>query len=136
METADMVFEGGQNGSGPSVLVVEDNPYDRDICKMLIEKAGFSVLVARDGEEGVQMLSANIQSVRLAIVDSRMPKMDGLEAIDAMRKVKTNLHYVLCTGFDSDDAQELFGGLPQDVQLLTKPYKKDDLLNLVWKLTQ
>ena len=67
------------------ILVVEDEAAIRDIVVINLERAGFSVAEARDGEEA--MRKANSTAPDLAILDVMMPRMNGLELTKALRRV-------------------------------------------------
>jgi CheY-like chemotaxis protein len=61
------------------ILVVEDTEFFQKLYKDELEKAGFEVEIASDGEEGVAKMQASKPS--LVFMDIVMPKMDGMEAL-------------------------------------------------------
>ena len=71
------------SGKGLRVLLVEDNPVNQELAQHLLEKAGHSVVVAANGEEGVEQFDQGHFDVIL--MDMQMPVMDGLEATQAIR---------------------------------------------------
>lgn len=62
------------------ILLAEDNPVNQKLAKILIEKAGYSVTVARNGTEAVEMYTTEPESFDLIFMDIQMPRMDGIEA--------------------------------------------------------
>ncbi len=66
------------------VLYVEDHPAQRDILAQMLELNGFEVAVASDGVEGVEKARSWLPN--LILMDLRMPRMDGFEAIKAIRE--------------------------------------------------
>ena len=66
------------------ILYIEDHPAQRDIMAQMLELSGYEVAVASDGVEGVD--KARSWSPDLILMDLRMPRMDGFEAIRELRK--------------------------------------------------
>jgi type II secretory ATPase GspE/PulE/Tfp pilus assembly ATPase PilB-like protein/CheY-like chemotaxis protein len=69
-----------------SILIADDEPITRTLVKLLLERDGYSVLEAQNGEEGVELAVRHIPS--LIVMDLNMPKMDGYEAIARIRRVQ------------------------------------------------
>jgi CheY-like chemotaxis protein len=65
------------------ILYVEDHPAQRDIMAQMLELSGYQVAVACDGVEGVEQ--ARSWEPDLILIDLRMPRMDGFEAIEVLR---------------------------------------------------
>lgn len=72
------------------VLYIEDHPAQRDILAQMLELNGFEVAVASDGVEGVEKTRAWLPD--LILMDLRMPRMDGFEAIKIIRSEKETEH--------------------------------------------
>src|SRR5262245_60919098 len=73
---------GAQSPSG--ILVVDDDPDIRDSLALLLDDAGYRVHTAGDGLQALALLE-QIPRPALALVDLRMPVMDGVALIEAMR---------------------------------------------------
>ena len=69
----------------PKVLLVEDNEMNRDMLSRRLVRRGFDVLMAVDGEQGVEMAKAELPD--LILMDMSLPVLDGWEAT---RQVKSN----------------------------------------------
>jgi two-component system cell cycle response regulator DivK len=67
----------------PTVLVVEDNALNRKLIRDVLEHAGFTVLVAASGEEGVDVATRG--GLDLVLMDLRLPGIDGTEAMRRIR---------------------------------------------------
>jgi two-component system cell cycle response regulator DivK len=68
----------------PKILLVEDNPMNSDMLSRRLQRKGFDVVVAADGEEGVR-LAAELRP-ELILMDMSIPKLDGWEAT---RRIKS-----------------------------------------------
>ncbi|HEX8324747.1 MAG TPA: response regulator [Tepidisphaeraceae bacterium] len=62
----------------PKILVVEDNEENRDSLRRRLERRGFEVLLAEDGQKGIDMATA--ERPDLVLMDMNMPVLDGWEA--------------------------------------------------------
>ncbi|NIP24734.1 MAG: response regulator [Phycisphaerae bacterium] len=69
------------------ILYVEDHPAQRDIMAQMLELGGFEVDVAGDGIEGVEKATSWLPDIIL--MDLRMPRMDGFEAIEKIRGIES-----------------------------------------------
>jgi CheY-like chemotaxis protein len=72
------------------ILYVEDHPAQRDIMAQMLELGGFEVDVAGDGVEGVEKAVA--WQPDIILMDLRMPRMDGFEAIERIRAMEETAH--------------------------------------------
>ena len=69
----------------PKILLVEDNEMNRDMLSRRLERKGYQVVLALDGESGVEM--AQTQAPDLVLMDMSLPVLDGWEAT---RRLKAN----------------------------------------------
>ena len=88
--------------SAPLILVVDDEPQIRALLKTVLEREGYRVCVRPDGRSALEALAS--QDVSLLITDIRMPRMDGLELLEAARGVRPDLGSIVITGFASTEA--------------------------------
>ena len=81
------------------ILVIEDESRFRDIIKERLEKEGYEVSTASDGEEGIAMIKSAAPD--LVICDMKMPKMDGFDVLKALRKDEKNpVPFIMLTAVD------------------------------------
>jgi CheY-like chemotaxis protein len=89
------------------VLVIEDNPLLRDSIAAWLELAGYTVVVASDGCEGLAVLSS--EAPDLIITDVAMPRLNGIEMIKSVRRFRSRLGrvpIVVLTGCLTEFAQQ------------------------------
>lgn len=118
---------GDLSGHGEVVLLAEDDPQVRELTLRILEDAGYSVLVARDGEEAIQLLSRNADRIDIALLDVIMPKKNGRAVYEAIRAQGNSMPVLLTSGYSENMLGTNY--LPDaDFTLLHKPYRKVDLL--------
>ncbi|HBA86125.1 MAG TPA: hypothetical protein DCZ95_18730 [Verrucomicrobia bacterium] len=111
------------------VLVVDDEDSVRSVTKMMLEKAGFKVLTASDGREGVDVFTQNSDKISAVLLDMTMPHMDGNEAFQEMRRIRADIPVILSSGYNEQDAIMHFAadGLAGFIQ---KPFQMKGLLDV------
>jgi heavy metal response regulator len=115
------------------ILVVEDEKKVASFIQRGLEGEGFTVEVAYDGESGVELAAQN--SYDLILMDIMLPKMDGLEAIKALR-AKEVVAPVLCLTA-KDTVEDIVAGLDSGSDdYLTKPFAFAELLARVRALVR
>jgi len=117
------------------VLVIDDEEDVREVLRLHLESAGYNVLEAENGEDGINVLRSedNLVNVGVILCDIRMPKVNGIECIDFLRKEAPGIPIVVVTGYpDTEMATNLMKKGVKDY--LVKPVEKEKLLGTVNKL--
>jgi len=117
-------------GGTETILIVEDQPALRRTLKMVLERAGYSVELAGDGEEGLELARAHGSEIDLVVSDLVMPRMGGLELYRALRKEELRIPVIIASGYAGKSASGL-AELDPDVPVLKKPWKPKELLRLI-----
>src|SRR4051794_36985628 len=73
-----------------TVLIIEDHPDQRDLLALVLQREGYEVITAANGQEALVKL--NEHQVHIALSDIMMPKMDGFELINKIRSNPTLQH--------------------------------------------
>ena len=110
------------------VLVVDDEPDVRKVVRMTLEKAGYDVIEAEDGEVAMQRIKEGENPLVLDVIitDIRMPKVNGVEAINYFQKEWPTVPLIVLTGFpDLDMATSMIKSGITDY--LVKPVEADKL---------
>jgi CheY-like chemotaxis protein len=112
-----------RTASGESVLFVEDDPLVRDVVGPALKASGFHVVVARDGEEAVDLLQAG-KHFDLLLSDIVMPgRVSGIDLAEFVQQRFPAIRVLLATGY-SDRRISLPG-----IRILAKPYNVADVVD-------
>ncbi|MGM0574332.1 MAG: ATP-binding protein [Myxococcota bacterium] len=117
-----------KRGSG-LVVVADDEPTIRDIAKAMLESAGFSVRTAADGAEALDLVRRHRSEVACVLVDYFMPRMNGLEVIEAVRAMDPAPPVLLMSGYTREEV--LSSDAMDDVPFLPKPFTARQLRDAV-----
>ncbi len=87
------------------VLVVDDEPDIRKVVRMTLEKAGYDVVEAEDGEKAVEEIQKGEHALllNLIITDIRMPNKNGIDVLNYYRKEWPSIPLIVLTGFPDLD---------------------------------
>ena len=108
-----------------TVLIVEDEKNIVDILRFNLERKGYRVLEAYDGEEGLR--KARTEKPDLILLDIMLPKMIGFDVCEALRKDGDNVPILLLTAREEEDDKVLGLELGAD-DYITKPFKNRELM--------
>jgi two-component system, chemotaxis family, chemotaxis protein CheY len=129
---SDALF-GALTGNG-RVLVVDDEPSVRTIVRMILEKAGYDVLEAENGETAIEVLNSGENRLVLDVVicDIRMPKINGVQAIEYFQREYPHVPVVVLTAYPETKMAVSFlrGGV---ADYLIKPVDAQKLRDAVAK---
>lgn len=121
--------------SGPSILVVDDDPAFRGVLERLLCREGFQVLQAEGGKAALRQIQ--VRPPNVLIVDLIMPDADGIEVISATRAKHRTMGIIAVSGrgeIGPLDLLDLALKVGADVAL-AKPFDPDDLVRHVRSLS-
>jgi len=114
-----------------TVLVADDNDVAQRLCKRVLEKAGYTVLIAVDGLQAVDV--AVKQHPSMILMDVAMPGIDGLEAMRRIKAAMPSMPFVIASAHSMASDRERFLDAGAD-DVLSKPFRLADLVAIVEKL--
>ena len=119
------------HGAG-TILVVDDEPALTRLAETILQNAGYSVLVASNGQEGVEMFQQNAPRIAAVLLDMGMPVMDGRHAFRLIRELQPGVPIILTSGYTEDLARK---EIDSDVVagFLQKPYRAAELVESIQK---
>ena len=116
-----------------SILAIDDSASIRQMVSFTLKGAGYEVIEAVDGEDG--LAKAKAKAVDLVLTDQNMPRMDGLSMVRALRQLpayRTAPILILTT--ESSDAMKNQGRAAGATGWLVKPFDPNRLLEVVRKV--
>ena len=116
--------------STDTVLVVDDEEDVRVASQLILEEVGFTVLVACDGREGLELYKQHSAEIRIVLMDLTMPHMNGEQLFREIRQLNTKIPIILSSGYTEEDASKRFSeeGIAGFIQ---KPYLIDTFINKI-----
>jgi two-component system cell cycle sensor histidine kinase/response regulator CckA len=112
-------------GAG-TVLVADDEESVRALVQSVLEEAGYTVELARDGAEAVERLRSGGEQVKLILLDLTMPKLGGAEAAAELRRLQPDVPIVAMSGYGDIEVMQRFSEVGVD-EFLPKPFTPDQL---------
>jgi PAS domain S-box-containing protein len=114
---------------GPTALVVDDEQSIRMITTQMLEQLGWSVVTAADGCEAIDVFRSDSEKFNVVLLDMTMPKMNGQEVYQELRRIRREVPVIVCSGYSQDSMN--FTSDAQAPQFLPKPFRFDDLKRAV-----
>lgn len=123
------------------ILIIDDEEDVRIVLSMTLKRAGYSVLVAADGREALELLDET--TCDLVITDVIMPGMDGVAVVEELRRRSPEVPVIVISGGGNPSPSENDAGAIATTaylasasrvgadRTLTKPFDRDQLLSTV-----
>jgi len=113
------------------ILVVDDEPNVRSLCKAILERNGFRSILAANGKEGLDLFRVQQHEISLVLADIKMPVMNGVEMVHEIFRLKPHANVIAMSGFGVDLL------LPDDLKKLCsslgKPFTPQELVAAIIK---
>ena len=106
--------------------MVDDEPSIRRLAQTILQKQGYTVLLAKDGIEALKVFSNQREKISLVILDITMPHQTGWEVLEDLRQIDSSIKVIVSSGHRltrrNSKIKELEG-----VAFIPKPYRPDEL---------
>lgn len=116
-----VIEEEPARGGDETVLIAEDHDGLREVAESALKKKGYHTIVAHDGQEAIDLFTANRERVSLVILDVIMPRQSGPQVYEAIRALKPKVAVLFATGY-SNEASAMSVVIERGVAILHKPY--------------
>jgi two-component system, cell cycle sensor histidine kinase and response regulator CckA len=115
-------------GSGELILIVDDDSAVQMITKTSLEDYNYKTLIANDGIEAIAYYAKRKNEISAVLMDIQMPSMNGLIAIQTLKKLNPSIKIIATSGLGSNN--QLASEIGVDT-FLSKPYTINELLNIL-----
>lgn len=112
------------------ILVVEDDQWTRSFLRELFEDFGYGIIEAGDSEEAKEKFQHHGNSIALVLCDLIIPKMNGRDLCRELAGMRPDLKVLFMSGYPGD-ALKARGISTDDIMILSKPFKPEELLHAV-----
>lgn len=126
-------FQSILSGNGETLLIIDDETAFVEITKILLNLAGYEVLTAQNGVEGIDVFNLNIDKISMIICDLNMPKMGGHTLIHSLLAIKPEIKILIISGSIVDADIPTFLE-PKKLEFLRKPFLNDSLLETLHRM--
>ena len=128
-ENAVEQAEGGQE----TILLAEDEKEVLELVVALLERAGYTVMTASNGEEALEAFSSQSGAIDLVMLDVVMPKMGGPQVMEKIRTINPDIPVLFTTGYAPDSSLLKEYREPR-VKIIRKPYAPNELYSSLRQL--
>jgi len=130
-----MQISGEENSNRqPVILFADDDQLCLDVGVKILQKLGYSVLKARDGQEALEVFEDNKDTVDLVILDMRMP-YNGGKAFDQLKRIKSDVKVIIASGYTEDKRiREMYE--QGCIGFIQKPFRINKLSEKILKALQ
>ena len=119
-------------GKGETILLVEDADPLRVMTREILERSGYSVLEAENGERALEIAEGYKGSIGLLVTDVSLPKINGLLLAAHLQKQRSGLKVLYVSGYAPGVLASV--GLKQGTAFLQKPFSAEELTQRVREL--
>ncbi|MGD0884261.1 MAG: response regulator [Thermodesulfovibrionales bacterium] len=136
MSSSDASYDRGMNMSRNKevILFAEDEAMIRDVISSALGSYGYDVLLARDGEEAIEIYKSRPDEIDIVISDKTMPRKSGIELFNELKSLDPEIKFILMTGYGLSEKDH---DVCRDMErVITKPCPTSKIAHFVKKALQ
>jgi PAS domain S-box-containing protein len=113
-----------------TILLAEDDGVLKELFSTVLQEYGYTVIIAEDGEEAIRAFVNNKDKIQLVMLDMIMPKKNGKEVYDEIKKTRSDIKALFSSGYTADriDKDSM---LKEGFDFIMKPVSPRDLLRKI-----
>ena len=113
-----------------TILIAEDEEIVRHFLTGILQRAGYTVIAAANGEEAVSRFKEHNSEISLVVSDVVMPKKNGREICEEIRSLSPDIKFIFISGYTADIILQK-GIVEEGVEFVTKPFSKNEILQKI-----
>ena len=117
-----------------TILIIEDEEMVMNVIRDVLERLGYRMLGAKTGREAVEIAETFDGDIALAILDIKLPDIQGDKVYPLIMKARPNLKVIVCSGYSIDIARGILDAGAQD--FIQKPFNVKDLSQKLRKILE
>ena len=117
-------------GGSETILVIDDEEVVRQAARSTLQRLGYTVILAENGEQGIKRFSERCAEVSLVLMDLTMPGIPCQEALHKLYAIRSDVPIILSSGFNESEATRRLSGKAL-AGFLPKPYTARELAEQV-----
>jgi DNA-binding NtrC family response regulator len=86
------------------ILIIDDDVHMRRACSRVLTKAGWDVICAENGDEGLRAIRNTTESIDAILLDQLMPGMNGMEVLSEVQAIDSAIPVIIMTGSATDES--------------------------------
>jgi signal transduction histidine kinase/CheY-like chemotaxis protein len=127
---------GSQTWKGEGrILLADDESAVQGAARRILNGLGFEVLTADDGEMATRLFALDPQSYTACLFDVTMPRLDGIETLHAVRRLRADIPVLLFSGY-TERSEEIEGLRDHQTGFLEKPFRTHSLVEKLKRLLE
>jgi hypothetical protein len=134
LDISSFIYQDETENTQKNILIVEDEEFNFYLIKQLLSKQNYKLFHAINGKVAIECCLEH-KDIGLVLMDIKMPEMDGKTALVEIRKFRPNLPIVAQTAYALEHDKEIMLSQGFD-DILTKPFKREDLMQVILKNIQ
>ncbi len=131
-ETEEKIEDVFSRGGNEGILIVDDEETIRNFSSEYLSDLGYKIFTASDGKEAIEIFSKEADKIDLMILDLTLPKKSGIEVLNDIKKINSDIKIVLSSGYTLESNQDNLIQTQVD-DFIQKPYTVEKLAEVVRK---
>ena len=114
-----------------TIVIVDDQEVVLEYCRTTLERAGYRVFTAANGEQALKLFEPNRSPVDLALIDIVMPGMSGIELAKRIERLNLGVRIVLMSGYSPVEVKRVVGEYAAQYRSMWKPFEARTLVQMI-----